>query len=209
MRRILLLAYLLPAIGISQPIVGVYGGVNAMNFSGDTPEDGKYRSNNGYLYGLNIDFAITDEVLLSLQPGVNQVNVALAFRDMSSNKYVDSAELKLSHATLPVMVNIISNNQKWYFTSGIEVGYLTGSRAVVDGSEIDLSSSSNNLSLSLNFGILRKIPLGVPFAFIGVRYAQGLTNITNDPIHGYVPRIKTSGLQLRVGMQYPLKQKEK
>ncbi len=106
---------------------------------------------------------------------------------------------------------MISDNKKWYFSSGLEFGLISSSTAsIVDtGEAIDLESQTSDYSLSINFGVNYLLSLGKPFLTIGVRYNQGLVNLTNSEDSGsYVPRIKSSGIQFLLGFQYPVNKGE-
>ncbi len=188
----------------AQPNLGLYFGLNNSTLSGDAPEDSKYTSNPGVLLGLNIDFKITEEVLLSFQPGFAQAGAKLAYVD-SDNLYQDSLTIDIDALVLPVLINIISDNKRFYFSSGLEFGYQLQSTASTSSDNIDISEELNKFNLSVNFGLSYLIPIGKTFLFIEARYSQGLINLTNSQNEdSFVPRVKTSGLKLRLGIQLPL-----
>ena len=209
--RLFLLLMGFSAVGLisgqAQPNIGLYSGVSNGTFSGDAPDDAKYNGKLGGTFGANIDFKLTEEVLLSFQPGFNNINVGLYYLDDSLNTYKDSIDIHLRAVALPVQVNVITDNKKWYFTSGIEFASIISNTAtIVDtGEEIDLDAETNDYNISINFGVTYLIYIGKPFVTIGARYSQGLVNVANArSTDSYVPRIKTNGLQLRIGVQYPL-----
>ncbi len=195
-----------PEVGLlAQPNIGIYGGFNNSSLSGDAPKDAIYTPRIGFLTGLNIDFKISDEVLLSFQPGYGTAGAKLALKDNTGEKYIDSIDISLNYLILPVMINIISNNQRFYFNSGIEVGLLTKASAYNGAETVDLQSEINEVNVTANFGLTYLIPIGKPFLFFDLRYSQGLINISYSGNNSsYVPRIKSSGLKFRTGIQIPL-----
>lgn len=195
----------------AQPNVGLYAGLNNVSLSGDTPNQAKYKGKQGGTFGANIDFRLTEEVLLSFQPGYKSSNMGLQYLDDATNTYKDSIDLNIQSAVLPILVNVITDNKKWYFTSGVEIAALISSTATIidSGEEINLDADTNDFNLSINFGVTYLIHFGKPFMTIGARYSQGLLNLTNaESSDSYVPRIKTSGLHLQIGFQYPLNKKD-
>ena len=193
----------------AQPNIGLYFGLNNASVSGDTPDNAKYNGKQGGTFGANIDIKITNEVLLSFQPGISTSNVSLLYLDDSTNVYKDSIDIQFKAAVLPVVINVITDNKKWYFSSGIDFARIVSSTAtnIDNGAASDIPVS--NYNISINFGITYLIHIGDPFITIGARYAQGLTNLTNTTIpDSFAPRIKASGIQLRLGIQYPLNKKD-
>ncbi len=195
-----------PEVGLlAQPNIGIYVGLNNSSLSGDSPTDAIYTPRLGYLTGLNIDFKINDEILLSFQPGYGTAGAKLALKDNTGEKYIDSIDITLNYLILPVMINIISNNQRFYFNSGIEIGLLTKASAYNGAETVDLQLEVNEINVTANFGLTYLIPIGKPFLFLDLRYSQGLINISNSGNNSsFVPRIKTSGLKFRTGIQIPL-----
>ncbi len=186
--------------------IGIHAGLNPMNISGDVPSNSKYKSSGGYLVGANIDFRIADEVLLSLQPGLSQFGVNIQYLDKTTNLYEDSVKLDFQYTDLPVQLNIVSKNKRFYFSSGFTISSLLSATATSD-TETDISDDLNPVNFAVNFGLTYLIPIGKPFLFIEARYAQGVTNITNIETEGsYIPRVKSSGWLLRTGIQFPLMQ---
>ncbi len=195
-----------PEVGLlAQPNIGIYVGLNNSSLSGDSPTDAIYTPRLGHLTGLNIDFKINDEILLSFQPGYGTAGAKLALKDNTGEKYIDSIDITLNYLILPVMINIISNNQRFYFNSGIEIGLLTKASAYNGAETVDLQLEVNEINVTANFGLTYLIPIGKPFLFFDLRYSQGLINISNSCNNSsFVPRIKTSRLKFRTGIQIPL-----
>ena len=193
----------------AQPNIGIYAGSNNLNISGDTPSKSKFKSSGGYLFGISGDFKITDEVFLSFQPGIISSNVELQFKDPSTNLYEDSVSFNFNYFQLPVEINIISNNKRFYFSSGLEFSNLLKAETTISSNTEDISEEVNKFNLFINYGLTYLIPIGKPFLFIDARYAQGITNMTNTPDdQSLIPRIKLSGWKFRAGIQIPLKKTE-
>ena len=200
---------LMVRVAEAQPNIGIYAGFNSLNINGDTPSKSKFQGSGGYLFGIQGDFKITKEVLLSLQPGIISSNVDLNFKSSSTNLYEDSISFNFNYFQLPVEINIISNNQRFYFSSGLEFSYLLKAETTVSSSTEDISEEVNQFNLFINYGLTYLIPMGKPILFIDARYAQGLTNMTNTPNdQSIIPRIKLNGWKFRAGIQIPLKKSE-
>ena len=49
-----------------------------------------------------------------------------------------------------------------------------------------------------------------PRLFTELRYSQGIINLTDEPLsNNIIPRVKTSGFKLLVGIEFPLKKSSK
>jgi hypothetical protein len=111
---------------------------------------------------------------------------------------------------LPVEIQIISNNQRFYFSSGLEFSTLLKAETTIESNTEDISNEVNEFNLFLNYGITYLIPVGKPSLFVEARYSQGLINMTNTPDEdAFIPRIKLSGWKFRAGIRIPIKNMNK
>jgi hypothetical protein len=108
---------------------------------------------------------------------------------------------------LPIEIKVISNNQRFYFSSGLEFSSLLKAETTIESNTEDITDEVNGFNLYMNYGLTYLIPIGKPFLFIEARYSQGLVNMTNTPDEdSFIPRIKLSGWKFIAGLQIPLKQ---
>lgn len=204
---ILLVFFLFFANGsLAQPKIGIQAGTNSLNVSGDKPSNSKFKSGGGYQFGLSANFSIAKDVWISFQPGIINTDVNLQFKDRATNLYEDSVGFSFSYFEIPVQFQILTNNQRFYFSSGLEFSNLLRAESRVENNNQDIMDEVNGFNLFLNYGVSYLIPVGKPILFIEARYSTGLVNMTNTREESsYIPRIKLSGWKFQVGLQVPLK----
>ena len=193
----------------AQTFLGISGGINTSNFSGDAPADASYNYKLGYSAGIVADFTLTEDVLLSLQPRYLQRGTTISY-EKPDFESIDSLSITLDYLSFPVLVKILSLNKRVYFSSGLDMSYLTSatSENLMDGSTENIQELIKNYDLSVVFGFGLNFPVGITLLSFELRYSQSLLNISNlseassDDIFPY--RFRTSGLQLLASFLYPL-----
>lgn len=68
----------------AQSRASIWGGVNRSSFGGNPPEDGSYESIYGLSFGGNLEFDITNEASISLEPLFEQKGSKIVFGDEES-----------------------------------------------------------------------------------------------------------------------------
>lgn len=203
------IAILLVFIGsdlIAQPFIGVHAGTNSMSVSGNIPSKTKFKSSGGFQFGVSADFTIAKDVLISFQPGVIKSETNLQFLDVNTDLYEDSVGFDFTYFELPIEIQIMSKNKRFYFSSGLEFSALMKAESTIESETEDISEDLNQFNIFMNYGLTYLIPVGKPSLFIEGRYSQGLINMTNTPDEdSYIPRIKLSGWKFRAGIRIPLK----
>lgn len=194
----------------SQTYIGVTGGLMSSSLNGDAPKDASYSSKTGLSGGLVVDFTLTEDIVLSIQPRYLQKGSTIAY-DVGEYELKDSLTATLDYASLPIMVKITSLNKRIYFSSGLDFGYLTNSTVenIMDGSTKDVSNLFKTFDLSATFGFGVNFPIGSPIISLELRYMQSLlnlSNITSDESSGSVfPfRFRTSGFQFLTSIIFPI-----
>lgn len=191
--------------GYSQSYIGVFGGINSSRFSGDTPDKGSYKGLLRLNAGALFDIQVGKVISLGLQPSYSQEGTRVFYQTSYAEEPVDSTRIKLNYFSLPVMVKVTSTNKRFYAVSGVEAGYLLSSS--IDNGETleDIQTDVSEFNIALHFGAGINIPVGYGLIFIELRYAQGLFNLTDEPLDkSHIPRIKTSGFRLLTGYRIPL-----
>jgi len=202
---LLVLLLFITTVLISQPYMGIYGGISSSKLSGDSPDKARYKGLLGLDFGMNMDFRISKLVYLSFQPSFSQEGTRVFYNVPLEYELVDSAKIRLNYISLPVILKVSTSNKKFYAIGGAEVAYLVSTKLKTSSYQGDLDDNISDINIAVHFGAGMKIPLGLPVLFIELRYSQGIVNLT-DQIYqkSFIPRVKTSGFKLNVGIEFPL-----
>ena len=195
-----------PAAG--QISIGAVVGVNNASISGDNPDKTSYSGAGGGIAGLVLEIPVAKGVAIVFQPGVRQLKAVIGFEVDGQDEPVDSLDLKLAYASIPVLLKVITNGGKWYVTSGLDFGFLSSATiGTISGSaETDIKDLLTDFDLAVIFGVGRMFPVGRPKITAEIRYSQSLINVSNQTSGGNdLPvRFRASGLQLVAGVLLPL-----
>jgi hypothetical protein len=203
--------FILAGLGASsQPYLGIFGGVSNGKLMGDSPDKAKYKSLIGFNFGANFDVKVSKSMYLSFQPSYSQEGTRVFYTLPRVKKPVDSLKLRLNYVSLPVLLKVTSTNQRFYALGGIEGAILVSDSFQRGGKEETLKEDLLDWNLVIHFGAGMRIPLGFPRLFVELRYTQGLANLTDQPEgDSFIPRVKTTGFKIIVGLEIPLSNKEK
>jgi hypothetical protein len=166
----------------AQHSVGVQAGSINTKFFGDGPDDAAYFADFGYRVGVQYNFHVTDDVILSVEPtflderGLVKV---LVEPEPDSVFFKDSLDVSIKYLSFPVLAKIVTNNKKWHFTGGFDVMFpLTLTDLRTDRQRNALLRTAN---VSLEFGAAYRFPYKSWGGFqLEFRYSQSLVPITND-----------------------------
>lgn len=193
----------------SQTYIGAAGGLMSSSLSGDAPQDASYSSKTGFSGGLVVDFTLTEDIILSIQPRFLQKGTSVAY-DVGEYELKDSLTATLDYVSLPIMVKINSLNKRIYFSTGLDFGYLMNSTVenIVDGSTKDISNLFKTFDLSATFGLGVNIPVGTPIISLELRYMQSLLNLSDisstESAEVFPYRFRTSGFQFLTSILFPI-----
>ena len=191
-------------LSIGQVTLGAFGGLNSSKLSGDAPANAFYNGLMGANFGAFIDFKLSKGIYLSLQPSYSQEGTKVSYKVKGVEEPVDSLKIRLNYFSLPLLVKITSTNQRFYAISGIETARLLSASAIIEEDSEELSDVSQ-WNIAMHFGAGIRIPVGYPTIFVELRYCQGLVNLTDEPLNtNIIPRVKTSGFKILVGVEFPL-----
>ncbi len=192
-----------------QSYLGLFGGLNMSKLSGDVPSKVKYKNSLGLNFGANLDLRLSETIFLSIQPSYSQEGTKISYTLNGSSEPIDSVTINLNYFSLPVLLKITSGNERFYALAGIEMALLLNSSQTIDDVEQELNVEVTELNVAMQFGVGFRIPVGFPRLFVELRYSQGLVNLTDDEITlNTIPRVKTSGMKIIVGIEIPLKRSE-
>lgn len=210
--QVIVLLFLLLSFSTSsgQSYVGVFAGLNSSKLNGDVPKKAKYKSLMGANAGVYIDLKLSKSIWLSLQPSYSQEGTKISYDVSGKEVPVDSIRIRLNYFSLPLFLKISSTNERFYALAGIETAMLLNSSVYSHDIEQDVDLSVVEWNLAMHFGAGIRIPIGFPRLIVELRYSQGLVNLTDEPIDkSYIPRVKTSGYKLLVGIEIPLNKSKK
>jgi hypothetical protein len=216
MKRFLLFLFLLIPVSLAaQFSAGVYGGVNNSKLRGDTPKDIYFRDLPSGDMGVFLSYNISELFKVSFQPYYTRKGTKVSIRLQGTPTPVDSARIFLSYISFPLVFSVITNKQRWYVLSGVEVSKPIHSYyKYVDGSDekYDISDQVSKFNFYLSFGVGYRWPVGEKMhLFAELRYFQALINTIRagsiDP--AYLPRVRSRGTQLEAGIEFSLERRKK
>jgi hypothetical protein len=199
---------LVPGTAAAEGAIGFFGGLNRSNLSGDALPKTSYTPRLGAAAGALGEFNLTEDVRLSFQPMFIQRGSGIAFSVPNQKEERDSLDLRLNYITLPVLVKIISGNEKTYATGGLNLGYLVSAEITGGGEDQDMSDALNRIDLAADFGFGVMLPIGSPLLTMELRYEQSMLNIANpeaDSSGDVLPvRFRSTNFVFLVGLLFPL-----
>ena len=211
MRQIRIAIFVMLLIIVTKPTqaqfsVGLLGDLSSSNISGSAPTETIYTGRTGLGGGLILDYKVTDEVTVSLQPMFLPKGTTISYDLLSYEEERDSVDAKFSYITIPIMAKVKASKVV-YVTGGFDVGFLQSATATninVDG-EKDISDNINSTDVSVNFGVGFTFKVSSFNLFFEGRYSQGLFNASNYPEdneNDISSDFKNTGMQLLFGTLY-------
>ncbi len=211
MKHIKLVLFAMLVLVVTQPIqaqfsVGLLGDFSSSNISGSAPSGTVYSGRTGLGGGLILDYKVTDEVTISLQPMYLPKGTTVSYDLPSYEEERDSVDAKFSYITIPIMAKV-NASKVVYVTGGFDVGFLQSATATninVDG-ENDISDNISSTDISVNFGVGFTFEVSSFNLFFEGRYSQGLFNTSNFPENNeedISSDFKNTGMQLLFGALY-------
>jgi hypothetical protein len=192
-----------------QFFLGVSGGASSNRLSGDIPEDGLYTSKAGFSVGLIGEYALTNDIRLSLQPSYVRRGTGIAF-DVGAVDPRDSLALTLDYLSVPVVVRFISPGGGWFINGGLDLSFLVSASLedVTAGETTDVLNLINDLDLAMILGVGKTFHVNQVLLSLELRYGQSLLNAgANDQLAGAAgvpPRFRSTGFQVLAAVLYPL-----
>ena len=208
---ILLLAFILfSSFTFSQSYVGVFIGMNSSKLSGDAPANSFYNSFMGINAGVNIDLKLAKSLKLSLQPSYSQEGTKISYNVSGQEEPVDSIKIRLNYFSFPILLKVATANNRFYAIGGFETAILLNSFISSNDVEEEIKIDVQSWNLAVHFGVGLRIPIGFPNLYVEGRYAQGIINLTDEPLDtDIIPRVKTNGFKVLVGIEFPLQKSNK
>jgi len=186
--------------------VGLLGNFSKANLAGNAPSETAYTGRSGIGGGLILDYKITDEVTVSLQPMFLPKGTTLSYDLPSYKEQRDSLTAKFDYITVPVMIKVKASKVV-YVTAGLDFNFLQSAnleQVNFDG-VTDVEEYVKSTDISANFGVGLTFEVSAFNLFIEGRYSQGLTNASNFPEGSDtdIPlEFKNTGMQILFGVLY-------
>jgi len=190
-------------------LVGVTAGASSTSLSGNTPENGSYTSKLGFSAGLMGEYALTDDIHLSVQPSYVRRGTGVAF-DVGTADMRDSLGLTLDYLSIPVLARFLTPGGTLFINGGLDLSVLLHASLtdVNAGGSVDVQNLINDLDLLMILGVGWDVHWGPALLSIELRYGQSLFNAgANDQLAasaGISPRFRSSGFQLLAAVLFSL-----
>ncbi len=202
----LLLAAVAPALALEN--LGIVVGVDRTELSGDEPQNFKFQPDTGYLVGAVVEFALTRDVLLSIQPSYLHTKTGLAYKDQQAGVLRDSLALDVDWLVVPVVARVMANDGTLYATGGLDFAWAMGGGLSGGTGEMEAESFLGNIGVSAVIGVGLEFPAGRNRILAELRYRQGLLNAAqSDAVfdgNTLPARFRFAGIQLMAGFLFSL-----
>jgi hypothetical protein len=185
----------------------IWGGLNSSSFAGNPPRDANYESIYGLTFGADLNYYLTKEVVLSLEPSFEQKGSDIVFGNAESLlDTVITYKVKQSYFGLGLLFKI--NTERFYVGAGLSFQLLSSANLEFESTDTDIKDKFLDYDVDGFFNVGYKIPVGTPTLFIELRYLQGLLSIYSGDAEVnkevYITNFKSTGLKLIAGVMFPL-----
>jgi hypothetical protein len=193
-----------------KPSIGIQGGTINSKFFGDQPDEAAYFFDWGYRVGGQVNIPVANDVFISIEPtflderGLVKV---LVEPEPDSVFFIDSLEISIKSLSFPLLAKIITKNEKWHFTGGLEILFpLT----LTDNSkDFKRNERLRTANVSMEFGFAYRFPMKNWGRFIlELRYSQGLVPITDEQ-EPVISDLKSTRASFMLSYLLPVFQKSK
>jgi hypothetical protein len=202
-----LLFFYLSNISFAQFDASAWAGVNRSSFGGNPPKDANYESIYGFAFGADLDYHLTKDVVIALEPSFEQSGSDIVFgNEENLLDTVITYTIKQNYFGLGLLFKI--NTERFYVGAGLNFQLLSSANLEHNSNDTDIKDKFLNYNIVSFFNVGYKIPIGSPTLFIELRYLQGLVNIySGDKEYDsdkYIANFKSTGLRLSTGIMFPL-----
>jgi hypothetical protein len=199
---------------IGQIDLGFYAGSSMLKPIGDKPRYSLYKSDRGIITGTIINIPITKDIKLSFEPAFYldkaKFRTADTMRVYFKKKleYRDSIDFRFNIVMLPLLIKVISDNERFQFTSGFELMYVVNVSADNGIEKKNLKLDNYNLAVSAQFGVGYIIPVKQSNLSVNLQYSHSLNNLENDDSGiSYLKRVRIRSTRLVLAWTIPVNRK--
>ncbi len=177
-------ALIISALAYAQPAIGLKGGLNLANVSGDV-EDNSIRT--AFHLGAYATIKFGDK--LGFQPEILYNSIGTKIKDPD----LGDVDFVMNYISVPLMVNYYINDML-ALQAGPQISFLSSADLKFDGGSIDFKDFIKGNDMGLNFGAM----LNFGKLNATARYCLGLTNIddTDSP-----DTVKNGVIQISLGFR--------
>ncbi len=193
----------------SRFFLGATAGASSTSFSGDIPENGSYTSKTGFSIGLVGEYALWQDIRLSVQPSYSRRGTGVA-DDIGEVDPRDSLRLTLDYISIPVMARFLTPSGSWSVNGGLELSVLLSAslKDINAGNEQTVDNLINSIDVAMVVGVAKTFPIDPMVLSVEIRYSQSILNAGgNNELAsslGISPRFRSSGFQILVAVLFPL-----
>lgn len=193
----------------SQLYLGATGSFGRTSLSGDAPEDASYTSRTGFGFGAVVEYGLTSDIRLSVQPSYARRGTGVGY-DIGEEELRDSLSLTLDYVSIPVMARFLTPGGSWFVNGGFDFGFLLDASLedINAGISADVTESVNTFDVVMIIGVGTSIVLDPALLTFELRYGQSLANAgANDQLTaaaGIPLRFRSTGFQLLAALLFPL-----
>jgi opacity protein-like surface antigen len=230
MKRVGLLFVILTIVFLAIPLMaqtqlGIIGGINIANISGDVLDENNQKqslstsSRTAFGIGGVLDLALSENVSLRFEPMYLQKGA----KDEEEVEGVTVTEkYKFTYIEVPAFIKIAfgTSNTRPYIMAGPSLGFLLSADLEFDimgiSASTDLKDAMSSTDFGLGFGGGVNFQLETLSIFLEARYALGLSDVftggtltilgMTEEVPDEALDIKTNGIQIMGGITFPLGQ---
>ena len=197
---ILVATLLFATNAMAQVQLGVQGGINLGNVNFDPDIEGLSTGNRtGVMFGGVLFYSFSPILGLQIEPAYVQVGTEMTVLG------IDVGTVKGNFLEIPVMLKASFGEGpiKPFIMVGPAVGFKLGDvKWEYQGMSYTVQAKSTNFMLSFGGGVI--IPVDHVNIFIEGLYNLGLTDVNDDDPEFTDIKIKTTGIQAKAGVLFPL-----
>jgi hypothetical protein len=173
-------------------------------------------SQNGLTGGLLLEQKVAPDVWLCASPGFSIKGAKIGVDIPGERDPKDSLSVNINYVSLPLLVKIVTKYPNVFVSAGFDFSWRQNAfykQIEKSGDKVDISDGFDDVNISALFGFGVSLPIGQPLLQIELRYMQGLLNISTfesmNPEEQLPPQFKTKGLQVLVGLVYPISRRNR
>ena len=223
---------------MGQISLGIHSGFIRTELNGDRTKnvfDFSYHPKRSFQAGGIIDIGIKKDVAISIQPNYRLFRAFIKIRNedfiedldigdldpenlpeeilLLLTPFLDYGDLAIHQLSVPILLKVISDNQKWHFYAGLDATMPINAKLklVDNGGTLEVSDWLEDIVLSSQVGLGYKFRLLKNHFSIDLLYSQGLTNVfdANQSASSFPARVKMSTREFRLYWMLPTKSKDK
>lgn len=219
-KQIAILATFIAAVAAAPSVhaqgirIGVKGGANLSNLSGDLVNEDRYENKFGFHGGLMLNIGLVDDGFLSVQPEVLFSQKGFSYADdeftIGGNRIKYDGDVTYNYIDVPVLLKVKAGSV--YFEAGPQYSYLlkikNDFKVTSNGNPVTQVSNTEDLDDANRNEIGYAAGLGYQSEgglMLGLRYNGSFTDFGKDTYYEETRNARNSVFQASVGFLLPSK----